>query len=121
ASLVKWDELGRAGREYVASGPTGTEISAFTGRSAQDPIRVYVGLRGADTVRERARLALAELKRQGGFDRSALIIITPTGTGWIDPAAMVAVEYLHDGDIASVAMQYSYLNRPMSLLFQAEY
>jgi uncharacterized membrane protein len=121
ASLVKWNELGRAGREFVASGPTGAEISAFTGRSARDPIRVYVGLRSADTARERARLALAELKRQGGFDRSILVVITPTGTGWVDPAAMVAVEYLHDGDIASVAMQYSYLNSPLSLLFQAEY
>jgi uncharacterized membrane protein len=121
ASLVKWNELGRAGREFVASGPTAAEISALTGRSARDPVRVYVGLRGADTARERARLALAELKRQGGFDRSTLIVITPTGTGWIDPAAMVTVEYLHDGDIASVAMQYSYLNSPLSLLFQAEY
>jgi uncharacterized membrane protein len=121
ASLVKWNELGRAGREFVARGPTAAEISAFTGRSARDPIRVYVGLRGADTARERARLALAELKRQGGFDRSTLIVITPTGTGWIDPAAMDAVEYLHDGDVASVAMQYSYLNSPLSLLFQAEY
>jgi uncharacterized membrane protein len=121
ASLVKWSELGRAGREFVASGPTAADIGAFTGRSAQDPIRVYVGLRGADTARERARLALAELKRQGGFDRSILIVITPTGTGWIDPAAMVTVEYLHDGDVASVATQYSYLNSPLSLLFQAEY
>jgi uncharacterized membrane protein len=121
ASLVKWNELGRAGREFVASGPTAAEISSFTGHSAQDPVRVYVGLRGADTARERARLALAELKRQGGFDRSVLIVITPTGTGWVDPAAMIAVEYLHDGDVASVAMQYSYLNSPLSLLVQAEY
>ena len=121
ASLVKWNELGRAGREFVASGPTAAEIAVFTGRSARDPIRVYVGLRGADTARERARVALAELKRQGGFDRSVLIVITPTGTGWIDPAAMNAVEYLHGGDIASVAMQYSYLNSPLSLVFQAEY
>src|SRR5580704_3322043 len=121
ASLVKWDELGRAGREFVASGPTAEQISAFTGRPARDPVRVYVGLRGADTPQARAKLALDELQRQHGFDRSALIIITPTGTGWIDPAAMDSVEYLHDGDIASVAMQYSYLNSPMSLLFQPDY
>ena len=121
ASLVNWNELGRAGREFVASKPTAAEISAFTGRPARDPIRVYVGLRGAETARDRARLALAELKRQGGFDRSVLVVIPPTGTGWVDPAAMVAVEYLHDGDVASVAMQYSYLNSPLSLLFQAEY
>ncbi|MET4829103.1 putative membrane protein [Bradyrhizobium ottawaense] len=71
--------------------------------------------------RARARLALEELKRQRGFDRKILIVVTPTGTGWIDPAAMDTVEYLHHGDVASVAMQYSYLNSPMSLLFQPEY
>jgi uncharacterized membrane protein len=121
ASRVKWEDLGRAGREFVASGPTAAQISALTGRPAQEPVRVYVGLRGADTAKARARLALEELKRQGGFDRPILIVITPTGTGWIDPAAMSAVEYLHDGDIASVAVQYSYLNSPLSLLFQPEY
>src|SRR6516225_4030259 len=42
ASVVKWDELGRAGREFVASGPTAEQISAFTGRSARQPVRVYV-------------------------------------------------------------------------------
>ncbi|HET7847884.1 MAG TPA: alpha/beta-hydrolase family protein [Pseudolabrys sp.] len=121
ASLVKWSELGRAGREFVSSAPTGEQISTFTGRPARDPIRVYVGLRGADTPQARARLALAELKRQHGFERSILIIITPTGTGWVDPAAMDSVEYLHDGDVASVAVQYSYLNSPLSLLFEPDY
>ena len=121
ASLVRWRELGRAGREFVASGPGAAEISALTGRPAHDPIRVYVGLRGGETARERAKLALDELKRQGGFDRAALIVITPTGTGWIDPSAMAPIEYLLDGDVASVAVQYSYLNSPLSLLFQPEY
>lgn len=121
ASLVKWNELGRAGREFVASGPTAAQIGAFTGRPARDPLRVYVGLRGAETARARAELALDELKRQGGFERSVLVVITPTGTGWIDPAAMDAIEYLADGDVASVAVQYSYLNSPLSLLFQPEY
>lgn len=121
ASLVRWKELGRTGRRFVASGPGAGEISAFSGRPARDPVRVYVGLRGADTPRARAKLALEELKRQGGFERSTLIVITPTGTGWIDPAAMDSVEYLLDGDVASVAVQYSYLNSPLSLLFQPEY
>jgi uncharacterized membrane protein len=121
ASLVKWQELGRMGRRFIASGPTAAEISAVTGRPAQNPVRVYVGLAGRDTAQARARLALDELKRQHGFDRKVLIVITPTGTGWIDPAAMDTVEYLHHGDVASVAMQYSYLNSPLSLLFQPEY
>jgi uncharacterized membrane protein len=121
ASLVKWNELGRTGRRFIASGPAAAEISAVTGQAAQEPVRVYVGLGGAGTAQARARLALDELKRQHGFERKVLIVITPTGTGWIDPSAMDSVEYLHHGDIASVAMQYSYLNSPLSLLFQPEY
>ena len=121
ASLVKWKELGRMGRRFIASGPTAAEISAVTERPAQEPVRVYVGLAARDTAQARARLALDELKRQHGFERKILIVITPTGTGWIDPAAMDTVEYLHHGDVASVAMQYSYLNSPLSLLFQPEY
>lgn len=121
ASLVKWKELGRMGRRFIASGPTAAEISTITGRPAQQPVRVYVGLGSGDTAQARARLALDELKRQHGFERKLLILITPTGTGWIDPAAMDTVEYLHHGDVASVAMQYSYLNSPLSLLFQPEY
>lgn len=121
ASLVKWKELGRTGRRFIASGPHAAEISAATGQAAQEPVRVYVGLAGGDTAQARARLALDELKRQHGFDRSVLVVITPTGTGWIDPSAMDTVEYLHHGNVASVAVQYSYLNSPLSLLFQPEY
>lgn len=120
-SLVKWSSLGRTGREFVGSAPSAAEITAVTGKPALEPVRVYVGLLGASTAQARAKLALDELKRQGGFSRSVLVIITPTGTGWIDPAAIDTVEYLEHGDIASVAVQYSYLNSPLSLLFQAEY
>jgi len=121
ASLLKWDELGRAGREFIASGPTAGEISSLTGRQTVDPIRVYAGLNVADEPKQRAERALEELKRQNGFDRSILVIITPTGTGWVDPAAMNGLEFLYDGNVASIAMQYSYLNSPLSLLFQPEY
>ena len=63
------------------------------GTDTLDPIRVYVGLRSAETPEARAKLALEELNRVGGFERSVLIVIMPTGTGWIDPAAMDTVEY----------------------------
>ncbi len=121
ASLIRWNELGRAGREYIASGPTASEIQTQSGREALEPIRVYVGLRGAATPAARAQLALDEMKRVGAFDRSVLVVITPTGTGWVDPAAADSLEYLLNGDVASVAMQYSYLSSPLSLLAQPEY
>ncbi|WP_192359716.1 alpha/beta hydrolase [Mesorhizobium mediterraneum] len=121
ASLVTWKELGRAGREFIATGPTASEIRTFTQKDAREPIRVYVGLRAADTAEERAQLALEESKRVGAFERSVLVVITPTGSGWIDPASMDTVEYLHNGDVASVAQQYSYLSSPLSLLVEPEY
>src|SRR5690606_11765808 len=80
----------------------------------------YVGLNNAETVQQRAALALQELQRQNAFDRSLLVVIAPTGTGWVDPAAMDTIEYLHDGDVASVALQYSYLSSWLSLLVEPE-
>ncbi|AGA84649.1 alpha/beta hydrolase [Stutzerimonas stutzeri] len=121
ASTLRWEELGRTGRGFIGSGPSAAEISAVSGEPALEPIRVYVGLRAAETPRQRARLALSELQRSGAFERSVLVVVAPTGTGWIDPAAMNTVEYLHHGDIASVALQYSYLNSPLALLVEADY
>ncbi|MDR2310022.1 MAG: alpha/beta-hydrolase family protein [Brucellaceae bacterium] len=121
ASLVKWDELGRMGRSYVSSGPDAQQISNFTGRPAQNPLRVYVGLRSAETAKERAKLALQEMIRVGAFERSLLLVTIPTGTGWVDEMGIDPVEYLHDGDIASVAVQYSYLASWLSLLVEPDY
>jgi uncharacterized membrane protein len=121
ASLLAWDKLGRAGREFITSGPSREDISALSGRAALPPVRVYVGLRSADTPEARAKLALEELKRVGGFERSVLIVVTPTGTGWVDPAAIDSVEYLHGGDVASVAVQYSYLASWLYLLMDPGY
>lgn len=118
ASLVAWQGLGRQGRHFVTSGPAASEISGFWNMPAKQPLRIYVGLNNAETSKERAALALKEMIRQGAFDRSMLVVIVPTGTGWIDPAAMDTLEYLQHGDVASVAVQYSYLTSWMSLLFE---
>ena len=120
ASYLDWRELGRAGREFVASGPTAADIAQFNETVAREPIRLYAGLQVADSAQQRAQLLLDELIRVNAFERSALVIITPTGTGWVDPAAMDGLEYLLNGDVASVALQYSYLNSPMALVFQPE-
>lgn len=119
ASLIAWEDLGRSGRSFISSGPTAAELTAFHGREALQPIRVYVGLNAGDTPKERAQLALQELIRTGGFDRSVLLLVTPTGTGWIDPASLGPVEYIHRGDIASVAAQYSYLPSILALITEA--
>ncbi|WP_198670430.1 alpha/beta-hydrolase family protein [Oceanicella sp. SM1341] len=121
ASLVGWQGLGRAGREIVAAGPDAAQITRMSGRPAREPLRIYVGLNSAETPEDRARLALAEMQRQGAFERATLVIATPTGTGWLDPGSQKAVEYLTDGDIATVTVQYSYLPSWLALFVDAEY
>lgn len=120
-SLVAWNTIGRDGRIYVETGPDQQAIEQLIGRPAQEPLRVYVGLRSAESTEQRARLALEELLRVGAFDRSILVVIMPVGTGWVDPPGIDSLEYLMAGDVASVALQYSYLTSPLSLLIEPDY
>jgi len=114
-SLVEWDELGRQGRDFISRTPEVEDINAVTGGGALEPIRVYVGLKAADTVQERADIMLEELKRTGAFDRRAIVIGSTTGTGWLDPNAMDPIDYMFNGDDAIAGMQYSYLPSWISL------
>lgn len=119
-SLIAWESIGAAGRNHILSSPTQAEIEELTGKPALEPLRVYVGVNSAEEPEDRAALALAELLRIGAFERALLVIATPTGTGWIDPAAMAPIEMLQRGDIASVSVQYSYLPSWLSLFTQPE-
>jgi len=121
ASLVAWDTIGRDGRVYVETGPSKEKIEEVIGRPAMQPLRVYVGMRSAPTLEQRAQMALDELKRVGGFSRSVLVVIMPVGTGWVDPPGIDSLEYLQAGDVASVALQYSYLTSPLSFLIEPTY
>lgn len=116
ASLVTWESIGRQGKLFLASGPTQAEIADFNHAEAERPVRVYVGFRSRPTMKERAQLALEELKRVGGFDKRLLVVATPTGTGWVDPSAVDTLEYLHNGDTAIVSTQYSYLPSWITIL-----
>ena len=109
SSLTQWDDLGSKGRVFVADGPALSELQAFTTALAREPIRVYAGLESAQDVRDRAQLVLDELIRTDAFDRSVLCVITATGTGWVDPLAADALEYLWAGDTALATLQHSYL------------
>lgn len=120
-SLIPWEDLGRRGRGFVAEATPVARIAEAAGGAVMEPIRVYAGLTSAATPEARAELALRELIRVGGFERSVVIVATPTGTGWMDPAAMVPLEILHRGDVATVAVQYSYLSSWISLLVEPGY
>ncbi|KDN80873.1 hypothetical protein KCH_73630 [Kitasatospora cheerisanensis KCTC 2395] len=129
ASYESWDSLGAKGRDFVGRAPTAAQISAFTGRPAKDPVRAYVGLRSgagiglvdpAHVLQDRARRAVAELDRAGGFRRKVLVVIGTTGSGWVNERIAQPPEYLYDGDSAEVAYQYSYLPSWISFLTEGE-
>ncbi|MGY6629898.1 MAG: alpha/beta hydrolase [Wenzhouxiangella sp.] len=120
-SLIDWESLGRQGRRFISLTPSPDDIARFAPGAIEQPLRVYVGLNSAEEIRERAELALAELLRIGAFERELLVIVTPTGTGWVDPGAIRSLEHLHGGRVASVAVQYSYLPSWLSLLAQPEF
>ncbi|WP_336421251.1 alpha/beta hydrolase [Roseovarius sp. D22-M7] len=115
-SLLDWEDLGRWGRNFVASGPTAAKIADFWNAPARQPIRIYTGLNAAETPDARAQLAFDELLRAGGFDRQVLVIAMPTGSGWLDPGGMDTLDYITRGDVATVAVQYSYLPSPVSVV-----
>ena len=117
-SLVPWDTLGRQGRTFVASGPTTAEISQFSGKRALEPIRVYAGLKSAPSIEDEAALVVRELDRTGAFDRKVLVVVTTTGTGWVNPDMIDPLEYMYDGDTAIAAIQYSFL--PSWITFVAD-
>ena len=113
-SPVPWESLGFQGRTFVAGGPSLEELAAYSaesglGSEALTPIRVYAGLNPEANLEETAELVVAELDRTNAWDRSVLAVVTTTGTGWVPPAAIEALELMHRGDTAVAAMQYSYL------------
>ena len=120
ASLIGWKQLGRRGREYISRTPTREEISEFVSDGAMEHIRVYVGLNAADTSQARGELALRELLRVGAFKRSVLVVMVPVGTGWMDPGGQDTMEFMLGGNVATVAVQYSYLRGAWSVLSDSE-
>jgi len=115
-SLVDFRTLAKMGRRFVWTARIPEIIEEVTGEKAKAmPIRAYVGLKSAATEEERVALAVAELERTGAFDRSWLMITTPTGTGYGNYAAAGTLEFLSLGDCANVAMQYGARPSPISL------
>ena len=68
---------------------------------------MYAGLESAPSEEERVALILAELDRTRAWKRSWLLVDSPTGTGYVNYAAIAALELLSRGDCATIAMQYS--------------
>jgi uncharacterized membrane protein len=106
ASAIALETLDREGRKFLGLATPAARIEEVTGRTALDPIRVYVGLESTPDPAARARLAATELERLGAFERSRILVVCTTGAGFVHPVPLEAEEYLCRGDVATVALQY---------------
>ncbi|MGP6174516.1 alpha/beta-hydrolase family protein [Corynebacterium sp. A21] len=89
------------------SGPLSSSPElALTQASEVSAVRVYGDHRGIEDG-EAARRTVTELRTAGGFDREILVVMLPTGSGWVDPEQVSALERWAGGDIATVSMRYS--------------
>ncbi len=107
-SISPFEELGLQGRRFVHEVVPRQTIEETLGQEATaDPIRAYVGVESEPIyATARSELALDEMERLGAFDRRYLLLLSPTGTGWVDHTVVESAEILARGDIATVAIQY---------------
>jgi uncharacterized membrane protein len=114
-SVVAFDAIGKEGRRFVTMALTAEEISEVMGEPAQEPVRAIAGFGSADRPEDRARIALAELERLGGYERGTIVVAAPTGVGYVNYSFAEAVEYLTRGDCAILVPQYARMPSAMSL------
>lgn len=107
-SISPYAQMGLQGRRCVSEVVTPDVIEQTMGVSAlAHPIRVYVGVECEPIYATgRSELALNEMERLGAFDRSYLLLVSPTGTGWVDHTMIESAEILTRGDIATACIQY---------------
>jgi uncharacterized membrane protein len=107
-SVSTFDDLGLQGRRYVTDVTSRALIEEVMGEPAvASPIRVFVGYNSEPFYpMGRTEMAVKELERTGAFERSHLLLISPTGTGWVDQTMIESAEFLTRGDIATCVIQY---------------
>ena len=109
-STQPWSKLGREGQIYTAHTPDPAAISSITGQPAKQPIRLYAAPETGDVnPDELVQTIVKEVKRTGALDRKYLNVVGTTGSGWVDEYNVRTLEVLTGGDVATVAVQYSFL------------
>ncbi|ODT95527.1 MAG: hypothetical protein ABS81_31610 [Pseudonocardia sp. SCN 72-86] len=96
-----------AGADFLGGVMSADRIAQVTGAPAMAPIRAYASLTDGTADAARATAAIDRLRTAGGFARSTILVVAPTGSGWVDPAAVATMEYLTGGNVATVAAQYA--------------
>lgn len=109
-SGIDYDSLPREGSRFVRWRVRSDEINRLLGiEDAIEPVRVFIGIDNADTAGERVDLAIAEMDRLGAWERSAILAVSPAGSGYANSVPVEALEFYRHGDVTSVVVQYGLL------------
>ena len=107
-SVSPFLEVGLQGRRFLTDVVTPDLIESTLGEKAKaHPIRAFVGVNSEPLYPSgRSEMMLDELESLGAFDRKYLLLVSPTGTGWVDQTMIESAEILTRGDIATACIQY---------------
>lgn len=109
ASVITWDETSREGKRFLGGQAQAPHIAQVSGEPAREPVRVYASLGDNEDYASAVDKALEDLHRLGGLERPHLLVVVPTGSGWVDEWNVQAFEHLTGGNCATIAVQYSFL------------
>jgi len=106
--------------ESQLSVPTASSDRPLEAHSPVGAVRAWAEEQPGEGVQDRATRATDQLVADGGLTRSRVIIVMPTGSGWVDPDFVRGVEQRFGRDVAIVGMQYDDLPSWMSYLLHKD-
>ena len=71
-----------------------------------------------ESLHQRAERVADDLVARGGLSKDHVVLMIPTGSGWVDPAAVEGFERRFGGDVALVGLQYAHTPSWVAYLFQ---
>jgi uncharacterized membrane protein len=97
------DVAGSVGAGSVGAGSVG---AGSVGAAPTRGLHVAVPLEAAPTPTRRAAVGVAALAEAGGLDRGTVVVLVPTGSGWVDESAVATLDAVTGGDAATLAVAY---------------
>ncbi|HIW90461.1 MAG TPA: alpha/beta-hydrolase family protein [Candidatus Corynebacterium avicola] len=91
----------------------------LTEESEYGAVRVFGDRPGEDTETA-AQETVDDLVAADGLDRDVVVVALPTGSGWVDPDQVEAVEQWADGDVATVSVRYARVPSAVAYLLRPE-
>lgn len=109
-TLLPFSQLNKAGKFFLSEATPAAEINRIMGTTdAIDPVRLFSGVKIGSSISERVDLAVREAERLGAFDgsRTHVLMVAPTGSGYIYPETVATLEKATGGRSVTIGMQWS--------------